>query len=962
MQSLLGIARRELVMSIILVFSCAYGCFSQQLDQTLQGQVEDQLGGLIVGATVTLIDAGGVEKTSVSDARGNYKFSGIAPGKYVVRASAPGFAVAEKTDVEVRQGDNKPTNFKLEIAAASSSVTVDTERTLSTDLNRSASSTVLRGEDLDALPDDPDDLAAILRAMAGPGVGLSGGELLVDGYTGGSLPSKSSIREVRLNENPFSAEYDKLGFGRVEIITRSGTDKLRGQLFFNFNDESLNARNPFAANRAPFQSRLYGGSVSGPIIPNKLSFFMNVEQRDVTDNAVVNAIVLDDALRITPIGQAVIVPQRRTSINPRLDFQINPRHSLVFRYSFLRHSTENAGVGDFSLPSTAYDTSFRQHNLQLTESAILSPNIVNELRFQFVKTNREQKGDNSVPNLRVLEAFTGGGSPIGLAFNDESRFELQNNLTVILPGHLLRTGARLRGVRVSDSTSQNFGGTYTFAGGLAPQLDANDQLVLDPATGQPVFGQISSIERYRRTLLFQQLDPARLRLLGGGATQFSIATGNPSARVSRLDLGAYFQDDWQVRPGLTLGLGVRYETQNNIHSPFNFAPRVSFAWAPGVQKDPKTVIRGGFGIFYDRVSETLTLQAERFNGLNQSQFVITDPTLLSAFPNVPVLGAPDPSSQIFRSDSNLQAPYSIQSGISLERKLPFKTTMAVSFVNTRVLHALRSRNINAPLPGTVIPGDLNSSVRPFGPIGNVFRYESSGVFKQNQLVFNIYNDSNRYVTAFGSFILNNAKGDTDGSESFPANSYDLTQEYGRAFLDSRYRFIGGGTFLAPWGIRLSPIVIASSGRPFNITTGRDTNGDTLFTERPSFATDLQKPGVVVTRWGAFDTNPEPGQTLIPRNFGEGPRFLLTILRVNKTFALGNAPIIAGKRGEQPYKLSLSVQVMNLFNHTNAGTVIGNLSSPLFGQSNATSRGSFSDGSAAGSFNNRRIELQLRFNF
>jgi hypothetical protein len=959
---------REVVMAIILVLSCAFGCFSQQLNQTLRGQVEDQLGALIVGATVTLIDVSGIEKTSVTDAQGGYKFSGLAPGKYAVRATAPGFAVAERTDIEVRQGNNKPTNFRLEIAATASSVTVDTQRTLSTDLGHNASSTVLRGEDLEALPDDPDDLAEMLRAMAGPGAGLGGGQFLVDGYSGGSLPSKDSIREVRLNENPFSAEYDKLGFGRVEIITKTGTDKLRGQLFFNFNDESLNARNPFAANRAPFQSRFYGGSVSGPIIPNKLSFFMNVEQRNVTDNAVVNAIVLDDALRPVQFNPAVVVPQTRTSINPRLDFQINPRHSLVFRYSFLRLNTENAGVGDFSLPSTAYDTSFRQHNLQLTETAILSPSVVNELRFQFVNTHRGQKGDNSIPNLRVLEAFTGGGSPIGLAFNDENRFELQDNLTAILPGHILRGGARLRGVRVLDSTSQNFGGTYTFAGGLAPQLDANNQLVLDPATGQPVLVQISSIERYRRTLFFKGLDPASLRLLGGGATQFSIATGNPSTRVGRLDLGTYFQDDWQVRPGLTLGLGVRYETQNNIHSPFNFAPRLSFAWAPGAGTDPKTVIRGGFGVFYDRVSETLTLQAERFNGINQSQFVITDPNLLAAFPNVPVLAAPDPSAQIIRRDSNLQAPYSIQSGISIERQLPLNTTMAVSFVDTRVLHALRSRNINAPLPGTVVPGDPTSGIHPLGPVGNVFQYESSGVFRQKQLVFNLYNESNRYVTAFGSFILNHAKGDTDGSESFPANSYDLTQEYGRAFLDSRYRFIGGGTVNAPWGIRLSPIIIASSGRPFNITTGRDTNGDTLFTERPSFATDLQKPGVVVTKFGAFDTNPEPGQTIIPRNFGQGPAFFVTILRLNKTFALGNAPMIAGKpgeqgrRGEQPYRLSLSVQIMNLFNHNNAGTVIGNLSSPLFGQSNATSRGSFSDGSAAGSFNSRRIELQVRFNF
>lgn len=957
-------------MLIVLVFSCAHSSLSQQLGGTLSGRVEDQLGGLIVGASVTLVEAGGATKTSVTDNEGSYKFSGLAAGKYLVRASAPGFADAEKAGIEISVGSHKQADFKLEIAVSAQEVTAATRRSLSTDSNRNASAVVLRGEDLEGLPDDPDELATMLRAMAGPGAGLGGAQFLVDGFSGGSLPSKESIREVRLNENPFSAEYDKLGFGRVEIITKSGTDKLRGQLFFNFNDESLNARNPFAANRAPFQSRFYGGSVSGPIVAKKLSFFIDVEQRNITDNAVVNAITLDDALRIVQFNRAVIAPQTRTAINPRLDFQLNPKHTLVLRYSFLRLTSKNAGVGDFSLPSRAYDTWFRQHNLQLTETAILSAKMVNELRFQFVRTHREQQGDNSVPTIRVLDAFTGGGSPIGLSFNDEDRFELQNNLTVVLPRHILRVGGRLRGVRVLDSSSENFGGMFTFAGGLAPQLDEDNRVVLNPATGQPVFVQISSIERYRRTLLFQQLDSVSVRALGGGATQLSITTGQPRVRVSRLDLGAYFQDDWQVRPGLTLGLGLRYETQGNIQSPFNFAPRLSFAWAPGGGKsESKTVLRGGFGIFYDRVGETLTLQAERFNGINQSQFVLSDPNLLASFPNVPVLGAPDRSSQIIRRASNLQAPYSIQSGISIERQLPLKTTLAISFVNTNAQHVLRSRNVNAPLAGTLVPGDPSSGIRPLGPIGNVFQYESSGVFRQNQLIFNVYNESNRYVSVFGSYILNSAKSNTDGPENFPADSYDLGQEYGRAFLDSRHRFIGGGSIKAPWGIRLSPLIIASTGRPFNITTGQDTNGDTLFTERPTFATDLHKPGVVVTSFGAFDTNPEPGQKIIPRNYGQGPTFFLTILRVSKTFTLGSAPTIAakpgdkvGRRGEQPYKLSLALQVMNLFNHTNSGTVIGNLSSPFFGQSNATSRGSFSDGSAAGSFNSRRVELQLRFSF
>lgn len=364
------------------------------------------------------------------------------------------------------------------------------------------------------------------------------------------------------------------------------------------------------------------------------------------------------------------------------------------------------------------------------------------------------------------------------------------------------------------------------------------------------------------------------------------------------------------------------------------------------------------------------MQAARLNGLNQQLYVVSDPAALDFFPLLPPSSLLTNASQnIRRVADNLQAPYSIQYGVSVERQLPSKITLAVSYVNTRTLHVLRSRNINAPLPGTFVPGSPESGVRPLGGAGNVFQYESSGIFNQYQLVFNAYTQVGDRLSVFGSYILNNARSDTDGPDSFPADPYDLRNEYGRAFLDSRHRFIGGGSINTVWGVRLSPLVIASSGRPFNITTGRDTNGDLLFTERPAFATDLNKPGVVVTRFGAFDPNPGPGQQIIPRNYGEGPVFFLTMLRVGKTFALGqqaaakNSPGAAPARApERPYKLTFGIQIMNLFNHTNAGTVIGAFSSPLFGESNALARGSFSDGSAAGAFYSRRIEAQVRFSF
>lgn len=957
--------------ALLLAFGSHNNSSAQQPGGELAGRVIDQLGAVVVGATVTVVDESGGERNATTDGGGNYLLKNIKPGRYLVRVFAEHFSLTEQPDVEISGGKRAKLDLTLTVTLEAQSVVVSTEAPLNVASDHNRNALRLGRKQLDALPDDPDDLAASLRALAGPSAGMSGSEIYVDGFSSNvTVPSKESIKEVRLNENPFSAEYDKLGFGRIEIITKAGTNKFSGQTFFNFSDESLNARNPFAANRAPFQSRYFGGSLSGPIVANKLSFFFDADHRSVIDNAVVNGFVLDNAFNVAPLERAVLVPQSRTYLAPRLDYQVNPSNSLIVRYSFLRQRIQDTGVGEFNLPSRGIDANISQHAFQVTETSVLNAVAVNETRFQFFSNRLEQSGNSSTPTIRVLDAFTGGGAPFGLAFNNSDSWELHNNTTISRAAHVIKFGARLRGIKLKESLPQNYNGTYTFVGGTAPALDANYQPIIDPTTGLPVSTQITSIERYSRTqaLLARNATAAQIRALGGGATQFSIVSGNPLARVSQFDAGLYVLDDWQVRPGLSLGLGLRYERQTNIESNLNFAPRFSFAWAPGqvaVDSDPKTVIRGGFGIFYDRVGEGLQLQARHDNGTAQQQLITSDPALLGAYPFLPTLSVGDPSLQTIRRIApDISAPYSMQWGASLERQLPFNTTLAVSYVNTRTLHVLRSRNINAPLPGTYLNGNPQSGIRPFGNIGNIYEYESGGTFKQSQLVFNLFTELNSGLSLFGSYILNNARSNTDGAESFPADSYDLSGEFGRAFLDSRHRFIGGGSIPAPWKLNFSPLIIASSGRPFNIITGVDTNGDTMFTERPAFATDLNKPGVIVTKFGAFDPNPLPGQQLIPRNYGQGPAFVLVMLRVGRTFEFGDMPQSAsgGSGQEKRFKLSFSLQVMNLLNHTNAGTVIGNLSSPLFGNSNATSKGSFSDGSAAGSFNSRRVEAQIRLRF
>lgn len=993
---------------LLILVLCAGAALGQQGKGNLKGQVSDEFGGVIVGATVVAIDQNGVEKTATTNGDGNFVINGLAPGKYTLRVIALGFAIYESADVELLAGRSQELKVTLRVTIEQQKVTVSADgAAVNTEPEDNIGAIILKGADLESLPDDPDDLAAALQALAGPGAGPNGGQIYIDGFSGGRLPPLSTIREIRINSNPYSAEYDRPGFGRIEILTRPGTDRFRGETFFSFNNQALNSRNPFAATRAPYLSRRYGGQLSGPISAKKASFFFDFEKRDINDQGLINATVLDSSLNIVSLSESVPLPNRRTEFSPRLDYQINASNTLVARYEY-EHSTNATVPGlPFSLASRKFNSTSTQQTARLTETAILNKKTVNETRFQFTHQTSGDTANNSIPTINVQEAFTGGGSQVGLSSNQQNRWELTNNTSLALGLHTVRFGARLRNVRTTSISPQNFGGTWTFAGSRR----------LGNPTG------LTSIEAYQTTLQGLQagLSPALIRAAGGGATQFTIAAGNPKATVSQIDFGGFAQDDWRVRPNLMLSFGLRYENQDNISSNLNFAPRFGFAWQPGPanpQNPSKTTVRGGFGIFYDRVGENLTLTANRLNGTNQQQFIVTDPTVLNSFPNVPSI---DTLTQfktpvtIYDLAQDLQAPYTMQSAISLERSLPHNFTASVTFSHSRTLHLLRARAINAPLPGTFVPGLPGSGVRPLGT-NNFFEYESTGRFDQNQLIVTLGSRLSRNVSFNVNYTFNKTNSDSDGAGTFAANPYDFSGEYGRASNDIRHRFSLFGNFRAPWGISLSPFLIITSGAPFNITIGRDLNGDTLFTDRPAFATDLTKPGIIVTKFGAFDPNPALGTPIIPRNYGQGLGSITSTLRVSKTFGFGgerrstaqtqgqgNRGGGAEPGGGQPrggfggggarggggggggapggggggrggggggetakrYSLMFSVSFQNILNHANLGRPIGNLSSSLFGLSNSSAGGFGGFGGRGGGGTapyNRLIEANIRFSF
>ena len=839
--------RRMLSVALVVLLSVVVA-LAQQTRGTLRGVIIDELGATIVGATVTITDASGVEKTATTNGEGAYVFNGLAPGKYSLRAAATGFAISDDTEVELKAGQRQTQDLTLKVTIEEQKVTIAAETPLSTESTNNANQTVITGKDLDALPDDPDELAAALQALAGPSMGPNGGQIFVDGFSGGRLPPKESIREIRINQNPFAAENDQPS-GRIDILTRPGTDKVRGSAFFNFQDESFNSRNPFATDsskRSPFQVRQYGGNLGGPLLPKKASYFIDFERREIDDNELVKATVLDSNFNPLDIGLGVLVPRRNITFSPRFDYQINTNNTLIARYSYSHSSTKNGGVGGFSLPERAFDSSSTQQNIQLTETAVLNASMINETKFQFTHQRADSLADNSLPALNVSGAFIGGSSQIGHLTNTRDNWELQNFLAWSKGTHAFKFGGRLRSVRISDVNPNNFGGTFTFTGALVPTLDANNQ----PINNQPIF--VDSLERYRRTLLGQQmsLNPTQIRALGGGPSQFSMAAGDPKATVSQTDYGVYAQDDWRVRPNLTLSYGLRYEGQTNIKSVLNFAPRLAVAWSPGAAnsaKPPKMVIRAGGGVFYNRFGEGNTLQANRFNGVNQQQFIVSEAPLydangqfvppgaspLDTFPNAPSLSNLSTLGRqiTWRVADDLQAPIVYLGGTQVERQLPKRFTLFAGLFMIRIQHVIRARDINAPIPGT-------NGTRPFGNVGEIYQYESSGRFNQNQLFIGFNNRFSRALTFFSSYSLSKTTNDTDGQGGslFPANSYDLTGEFGRAAFDVRHRFTFAGTINLPWWqMSLNPFIVASSGAPFNITTGQDTNGDRLFTERPSFA-------------------------------------------------------------------------------------------------------------------------------
>jgi hypothetical protein len=914
---------------------------------TLRGQVTDPSGAAIANANVVMTPAAisSSPVTAQANGQGLYEFKGLAAGQYSLTVVAQGFSVYENDNVVITTDQPLRLNVTMAIEVEQQKIQVsDTAPTVDVNPEGNAGAITISGKELEALPDDPDELLTDLQALAGPSAGPNGGQLYIDGFTAGELPPKSSIREIRINQNPFSSEYDKLGYGRIEVFTKPGTDKLHGQLLLDGNDSSFNTQDPFISSVPGYDSILFNGSVGGAI-NKKSSFFVSGQYRNINNLSAINAI---DPTTLLSFNDTLPNPEERTNIAPRLDYAITKNNTLTVRYQYYRDTESNNLQSQFNLATQAYNTQSIEDTVQISDTQVFGSKVVNETRFQYLRENDTQTALNTNPAVNVPGAFIGGGNNQGISADHQNHYEFQNYTSIIRGNHTIKFGARLRDLSDTNVSTAGFNGTFTF-----------------PTTGD---------------------------FTANLPSQLIITQGSPSAAVSVFDAGLYIQDDWRVRSNITFSYGLRYEGQNHIHDHVDLAPRLGLAWGVGGRNSPpKVVIRGGVGIFYDRYQEEQVLQAERLNGITQQQFIIQNPTCFPGLDQpltVPVSScgtASTASESIYQTSPSLYAPYTLQSAISVERQIGKAATLAVTYLNSRGFDQLLSLSLTPATPG--------------GP--RVYQYASEANFNQNQLIVNTNVRAGSKVQLFGFYTLNYANSDTGGVSSFASNSNDISEDYGRASFDTRHRLFFGGSFALPYLFRLSPFMIASSGTPFNIVSPNDLNGDTIFNDRPAFVSSATCPNpgaqtgtTYCTPLGTFNNAlPTAGQNVVPINYGTGPTHFVLNLRLTKSMGFG--PKVKGAGGNQNqgqggpsgggggggrggprgplfgagpqmgggagsdrrYTLTFGVSARDALNNVNLANPAGVLGSRFFDTPNSLQGGPFSTGTAV-----RRIDFFATFNF
>jgi hypothetical protein len=587
----------------------------------VEGVVLDPSGAPIPGAKVTLADT--VRRT---DSNGRFRLA----GQGLLQVEKAGFQ-----PFTARIDKPRKMTIRLVLASARSEITVTAANPVEPDAN--ADAIRLDAETLAKLPiPDGDPIAAALLWLDPASAGDGGASVVVDGAeTRDYRPSASEIQEIRINQNPYAAEFRRPGRGRIEVITKRAPDRYRGSLQFLFRDYHLNARNALAHQKPVEQRRDFEGSLSGPLgRGNTTAFSLGLEREEDDSQAVVIARNLTGEVR-----ENVAAPERSTEWFARIFRNTGDGESWSLRYEYENESSRAQGIGGISLPDAAYDELGTSHHLLLQHRGIRGPRMFTELTVEAgIDRDLIASLNPAVPRITVLDAFHGGS-----AQRDESERETHASITAAIHWqsgkHLIRAGAAIpEWSRAALIDRSNYGGVFTYA----------------------------SLDDYRNE------------------RPLSIVTrgGEPFLHTSYLEAGAFVQDQIQLRSNLVTAIGLRYDWQRYLPDRSNFSPRVSLAWAPA---GTRAVFRAGFGLFHDRASLSAIRDTLRFNGRRVVETLWT-----------PSVGSTETPISIVSFASGIRTPYLAQWSFGAELRLRSKTTLAAHYTGQRGIKLFRSRDGNAP--------------------------------------------------------------------------------------------------------------------------------------------------------------------------------------------------------------------------------------------------------------------------
>jgi Carboxypeptidase regulatory-like domain/TonB dependent receptor len=809
---------------------------------SISGVVQDQAGATISGARIELsAPATTAPQSTTTDQSGRFEFKRIASGTYRLQVSSQGF---ESTTLDVAVGSQSPAPLQvvMSIASLRQETTVTSEpATISTEAVDNKDSVAVSEQTLSNLPVFDQDYVGAMSRFLDPGsVGTNGVSLVVNGMEVNNLGvSPSAIKDIKINQDPYSAEYQRPGRGRIEVTTKPGSPEYHGTFNFIFRDAHLNARDPFALTRPPEQRRIYEGYLSGPVRHSKTtSFVFSVSRKEEDLQSVVVAEGLSGAIRAN-----VPAPSRTLQLSGQITHAFSSTNTVSVRESLLLESVNNQNVGGTTLAEAGVNSHNMEQEITYNQQNVLSPKLVNNFRLLLGVEKQSAESVNRDRRLVVLDAFTGGGAQADY-LRTEYHAQLMELLSYSTGKHLIKGG-----INVPDLSRRGFDNNINTAGTFYFSTLA------DYAQGRP----------------------------------FSFVQQQGDGHVVFLEkvIGLFAQDEYHPRKNLMLSAGLRYDWQNYFHDKNNFAPRFSFAFAPG--NSQKTVFRGGAGIFYDRSGARPIQDILLFNGSRLRQYVILNPT----YPNPPANGnlTAQPSS-VTRLAPSINIPFVIQYSLSLERQLQKSTTLAITYLGARGLDQFRSRDINAPLPP-------DYAVRPDPAIGVLREIESAGRRATDSLELTLRGNVTRFANVMAQYRLAFAHDNTSGINYFPPNAYDLSGEWGRSDFDRRHRFELLGTINPGKLFNLGVSVSVYSGQPYTLTTGIDQFHTGTANARPAG---------------------------VSRNSLQGPGYADLDLRWSRDFSVRK-----GKKQDEGVKATLAVDAFNVLNEVNYSSFIGNLSSPFFGQ-------------------------------